>query len=316
MRILYAVGSWGLGHATRSLPVITGLLEAGAEVTVISTGRALLLLRGELGARCEMLDWPDVPQPIGRGALEFHTRAALAVPWFLRSMTRERGWTAALVRQRRVDRIVSDNRYGVQHPAVPSFHIAHGLRFIAPRRLALVERGLEGFNYRWFAGLRRVLIPDTPEDGLSGDLAHALQVFPPSLLAYVGILSGIRARPLPQDIDLFITLSGPEPERTLVEHGILSQIRAAPRVFGGRIVVARGRPEAPRHERLNGGEVFGYLERSAQEEMMNRARVVVARAGYSTIMELAELERRAVLIPTPGQTEQEHLAEIHHRRGA
>lgn len=84
MRILYAVGSWGLGHATRSLPLIAGLLDAGATLTVASTGR--VLLRAELGRRCDVLDWPDVPQPIGRGAAEFHARAAAAIPWFLRSM--------------------------------------------------------------------------------------------------------------------------------------------------------------------------------------------------------------------------------------
>ncbi len=231
-------------------------------------------------------------------------------------MVRERALTTAFVRARRIDRIVSDNRYGVQHPGVPSFHVAHGLRFLAPRRLRLVERGLEAFNYRWFAGMRRVLVPDTPEDELSGDLAHHLAIFPRSLLAYVGILSSVRARPLPQDIDLFITLSGPEPQRTRLERRVLQQLRARREGRSSRIVVALGRPEAPGDERLEGCQIFGYLDRRAQKEMMNRARVVMARAGYSTIMELAEVERRAVLVPTPGQTEQEHLASRHHRLGA
>lgn len=311
MRILYAVGSWGLGHATRNLPVMQALLAAGVDLTVVSHGRALILLRRELGDRCEFLNWPDVPATIARNALAFYARSALALPQMVRTMLEERGRTAALLRTRRFDRIVSDNRYGVQHPDVPSFHIAHSLRFIAPGRLAIIERLLEGFNFRWFAGLSKVIVPDTSEDALCGDLAHRLRFFPPSLLAYVGILSRIRAQSVPQDLDIFITLSGPEPQRTMLEQVVRRQIASA----GGRIVVGLGKPEVSAVERMNGGEIHGYLDQAAQEEMMNRARIVVARAGYSTIMELAELERRAVLIPTPGQTEQAYLAAYHDRRG-
>lgn len=317
MRILYAVGSWGLGHATRSLPLIQALLEGGAQVTVVSTGRALLLLQRELGRRCEFLDWPDVPQTLGRSAPEFYARSALALPRMVQVMRRERAWTAELLRARRFDRIVSDNRYGVQHPAVPSFHLAHSLRFIAPGRVGLVEWALEAFNYRWFRGLRRILVPDTPQDRLSGDLAHRLRLFPQRLLAYIGILSRIRARDLPQDLDLFITLSGPEPQRTMLEEILRRQLAAwRPAAGGLRVVAALGRPEAPRREEVDGVEVYGYLDARAQEEMVNRARVVVARSGYSTIMELAEVERRAVLVPTPGQTEQVYLAAYHEGRGA
>ncbi|MDR7475887.1 MAG: glycosyltransferase family protein [Armatimonadota bacterium] len=317
MRILYAVGSWGLGHATRSLPLIQALLARGAGVTVVSTGRALLLLREELGERCEFVDWPDVPQTLGRSALEFYARSALALPRMVQVMYRERAWTAELVRRRRFDRIVSDNRYGVQHPAVPSFHLAHSLRFIAPGRVGPLEWAMEAFNYRWFRGLRRILVPDTSEDRLSGDLAHRLRIFPPAQLAYVGILSRIRARELPQDLDLFITLSGPEPQRTVLEEILRRQLAAwRPAARGLRVVVALGRPEAPRREEAEGVEVYGYLDGRGQEEMVNRARVVVARSGYSTIMELAEVERQAVLVPTPGQTEQVYLATYHGRRGA
>jgi len=312
MRILYAVGSWGLGHATRTLPILHALLEAGAELTVVSAGRALLLLQQELDGRCEFLAWPDVPSTLGRTALEFYARSAAALPRMLAAMAGERARTAALLRRRRLDRIVSDNRYGVQHPAVPSFHLAHGLRFIAPGRVRAVERLLEAFNYHWFARLRRVIVPDTREDRLAGDLAHGLRVFPPHLVAYTGILSRLRQRPLPRDLDLFVTLSGPEPQRTILEQIVRRELAA----FRGRAVAALGTPDRPGVERRDGCEFYGYLDRAGQEEMMNRARVVVARAGYSTIMDLAEVERPAVLIPTPGQTEQVYLARYHDGRGA
>jgi len=155
-------------------------------------------------------------------------------------------------------------------------------------------------------------VPDTREDRLAGDLAHGLRVFPPHLVAYTGILSRLRQRPLPRDLDLFVTLSGPEPQRTILEQIVRRELAA----FRGRAVAALGTPDRPGVERRDGCEFYGYLDRAGQEEMMNRARVVVARAGYSTIMDLAEVERPAVLIPTPGQTEQVYLARYHDGRGA
>ncbi len=310
MRILYGVGSWGLGHATRSLAVLERLLAAGAHITVVSAGRALALLREELDGRCALLAWPDVPQTISRTAWGFYLRSALAVPAMLRVMAAERAATAALHRRSRFDRIVSDNRYGIQHPAVPSFHIAHSLRFIAPGRVRPIELVLEAFNYRWFARLRKVIVPDDPQDRLAGDLAHGLRVFPASLLAYVGPLCSVRPLPAPQDVDVFVTISGPEPQRTLLERQVLRQLPGLP----GRVVVALGRPGSS-GPAAGGAEVYPYLDRRRQQEMLARARVVVSRSGYTTLCELATLGKRAVLVPTPGQTEQVYLARYHDRRG-
>ncbi|MDQ7842669.1 MAG: glycosyltransferase family protein [Armatimonadota bacterium] len=311
MRILYAVGSWGLGHAARSLPVLEALHRDGHELTVISHGRALLMLRRELGHRCEFLEWPHFPHTVGRSALGLYLRTALAIPAMLRVMVWERRATGELLRRRRFDRIVSDNRYGVQDRRVPSFHITNNVRFLAPGRLRPLEWVLEAFNYAWFRGLRRVIVPDTPEDALAGDLAHRLRIFPPELLAYVGLLSPVRARPMPRDVDVFITISGPEPQRSILERLVRAQLAGLP----GRVVVTLGRPEGSGVERLGAAEVYDFLDRRPQEEMMNRARVVVARPGFSTLSAVAEVERQAVFIPTPGQTEQMYLATYHHARG-
>lgn len=312
MHILYAIGSWGLGHATRSLPVVRALLARGHDVTVVSHGRALLLLRRELPRDLEFLDWPHVPHTLARTPLGFYLRSAAAIPAMLRIMHAERIWTQELLRHRRVDRLVADNRYGVQDPSVPSFHITNSVRFIAPGRVRFIEDLLERFNYQWFRGLRCVIVPDTVEDALAGELAHGLRVFPSELLAYVGIVSHVRARPVEQDLDLFVSISGPEPQRTLLEQAVRRQLPG----FGGKVVVTLGRPEAPGKERIGSAEVYGFLDGAAQEEMLNRARVVAARPGYSTLCALAEIGTRALLIPTPGQTEQVYLGAYHHGRGS
>lgn len=327
MHVVYGVGSWGLGHATRSVPLIRGLLDAGCRVTVVSSGRALAVLRDELrtsrgepkGVRgepaspCTFLDWPDVPQPLGRTAAAFYLKAAVAVPWFFAAIADEHRRLRALLRQQRVDRIVSDNRYGIFDASVPSYHVAHSLRFIAPARMRFIELALEYFNHRWFAPLRvrRILVPDDESPGLSGDLAHNLVFFGPPRLVYLGIVTEVRRLEVPEDLDAFVTLSGPEPQRTLLERIVLKQVVG----LRGRVAVALGRPESRAVRQIGSATVYDYLPRRTQEEFLNRSRVVVARAGYTTIMELAVVRKRAALVPTPGQTEQVHLAAYHARQG-
>src|SRR3990172_411450 len=105
MKVLFAVGSWGLGHATRDLPLITRLLETGSHVTIISTDRALALLQRELGPRCEFFDWPDVPKPLARTARLFYTKFALSAPLLFRTILTEHRTLQDLLRSRRFDRI-------------------------------------------------------------------------------------------------------------------------------------------------------------------------------------------------------------------
>lgn len=312
MKVLFAVGSWGLGHATRDLPLINRLLESGCELTVVSTDRALSLLRKELGPRCEFFDWPDVPKPLARTAKLFYTKFALSVPLVFRTILSEHRTLQNLLRRRRFDRIISDNRFGIHSRRIDSYQIAHGLRAIAPRRNRQLELALEYFCYSWLRPARRVIVPDYLHDGLSGDLSHNLTFFEPERLEYIGILASVRRRPVEPDVDLFVTISGPEPQRAILEEIVLGQVDALP----GKVVVALGKPEEPlRTWQHDGAQVYSYLDRRQQENLMNRSRLIVSRSGYTTLMELVELNRQALLIPTPGQTEQEYLGWLHNSRG-
>ena len=314
MKILFAVHDWGLGHATRDLVLIRALAADGHAVTVLSHGSALRLLRSELGDRCSYVALRDIPKPISRRAFWFHARMALSLPLIFLTFRRERAFVQRLWERERFDRIVSDSRFGVCLPQVPSYYITHSLRQIVPGRLRLLETLVEG-TQRWLlAGGRGILVPDAETDGgLAGDLCHHTTCdWGRGRVHYLGLLSSLRRRGLPQDVDCFVSVSGPEPQRSIFERTVLAQVRE----LEGRVVVALGRPGAP-DATLEGGRitVHGYLDRARQEEMMNRARLVVSRSGYTTLMELAELGRRALLVPTPGQTEQEYLARHHEQHG-
>lgn len=312
MKILFAVHDWGLGHATRDLLLIRALLSAGHAVHVLSHGRALQLLRDELGGDCSFTDLPDIPKPLGRRASTFYIKMSLALPAVFWTFRREHQCVRELCRSARIDRVVSDSRFGAAVPDVPSYHLFHSLRQIIPGRPRHLERLVETSQKRLLAHARKILIPDQREGGLAGDLCHSLACDWGDRLEYLGILSSVRRLPVEQDIDYFISISGAEPQRTLFEEIVLRQVRR----LRGRIVVALGRPE--QHDRVDDDgrvTIHGYLDRHRQEEMLNRARLVVSRPGYTTLMELAEIGRRALLVPTVGQSEQEYLADYHRRLG-
>lgn len=312
LKVLFAVHDWGLGHATRDLVLIRGLLEAGHSVTILSNGRALQLLQSELGDACETLALKDIPKPLSRHPSAFYVKMSLSMPAVFWTFHKEHRLTEQLCRERGFDRVVSDSRYGVCSREVPSFYLAHSLRQIIPGRPYRLEQLVEVSQRRIFAGARKVLIPDQREDGLAGDLCHDLACEWGDRIEYIGILASMQRRGLEEDVDVFVSISGAEPQRSIFEEIVLQQVFDLP----GRIVVALGRPEAStRHSDEGRVTIHGYLDRHEAEEMMNRARLVLSRSGYTTLMELAELRKRALLVPTVGQSEQEYLGRRLEERG-
>lgn len=310
MKVLFGVCSWGLGHATRDLPLIRGIVERGHQVDIVARGRSLSLLKEELGETCRYLEIPDYSSPYSKK--DFSVPRFLSYfPVYMNQVIKEHEAVKKLVRKEGYGRIVSDNRFGVHTRKIPSYFISHQLRFLAPGRVKLFEMATEGFNYSFKSSFTRFLVPDFEEDSLSGDLSHNLKYFKERQVEYLGILSDLRKKELTQDIDYFISISGPEPQRSIFEDKVLKQ---APRLEG-RVVVALGKPEAPGNKQTKGLRIFGYLDRREQEDAMNRAKLVITRPGYSTLMELVALDKKALFVPTPGQTEQVYLAKYHKRRG-
>jgi hypothetical protein len=288
-----------------------GLLLEGCELTIISAGAALRILQQELGSSCHYLDWSDIPTSVASTSFGFYMKTIAHIPQILGTWFDERRRLAQLLSEERFDLVISDHRNGLISRRVPSYYITHSPRYIAPWRDPFMEATMELFLARWFAPVHKILIPDEEESGLSGDMSHKVRFTSPEKLIYLGILSSLRHRQLPENIDCFITLSGPEPQRTLLQNIIFSQLSA----LKSRTVIALGLPEGsapPAPEQI---QIYPYLDRTGQEEMMNRSRLVICRSGYTTLMELAELGKRALLIPTPGQSEQLYLAKTLRQRG-
>jgi hypothetical protein len=305
--MLFGVCSWGLGHATRTLPIIRKTVEEGHEVTVVASGRALNMLKQELGpgpsfASLEDYHPPDtlIPSYLALGTL-------LRFPLYVTAMLHEREFVRRLLAHQRMDVIFSDNRFGFYSRHVPSYFMSHQLRILNPLGDKVLEDGTEIYNRYFFNRYAGVLVPDFEEDGLAGRLAHNLSIINEKLLTYIGVLSEFNYHPTVQDVDVFVSISGPEPQRSSFEGLIRRQMDG----YEGKVVVSLGKPEDNGHAAPN---LKGYLGREEREDMLNRSKIVVARSGYSTLMDLCSLRKKGFLIPTPGQLEQEYLAKHHMER--
>lgn len=312
MRILFGICSWGLGHAVRDLPLLKRMIRGGHQISIVGRGRSLEFVKKELGSDCVFYNVPDYSPVYSKKSFSV-VKFVGRFPIYLNELRREHRRIEELVSKESYDRIISDSRFGVFHPDIPSFLIFHQLRFIAPGRVKIFEKATEGFNYLSGRNFKKILVPDLEKENLSlsGDLSHNVYYFKRNKIDYLGVLCDFKKRKVPQDIDYFISISGPEPQRTMLEKKILPQLSS----LRGRTVVALGKPEEKKNICYRGARVFSYLDRQKQEEMMNRSRLIIARSGYTTLMELAVLGKKALLIPTPGQTEQIYLAEYHFKKG-
>jgi uncharacterized protein (TIGR00661 family) len=311
MNIVYGVCSWGLGHATRSLPVIRKLIKENNKLTIISNGRTLELLKKELGDDLDYYDIPDYPMLLSENSRQFMAKSFVYWPMFIKRMESGLQKLKKILEKIKCDKIISDGRYDTYSRKIPSFLISHQIRIMNPLRIEMFERGSEIFNLFFFKRFVGVIVPDYKEDDLSGDLSHNLHRIDENNLHYVGVLSDFKKKKTNKNIDYLISLSGPEPQRTLLENKLLSQIDN----LSGKIVVTLGKIEKQDKFNKKNIQTFSFLNKNERIDFLNRTKIVVSRSGYSTIMDLAVIGTKALMVPTPGQVEQEYLGQYHNKKG-
>ncbi|MGA2918195.1 glycosyltransferase [Methanoregula sp.] len=312
--ILVSPLNWGLGHATRDIPVIRSLLAHGHDVTIAACGNALATLQQEFPA-CTCREFPDYSVPFSANRF-FLAHFVASFPTLFRGITDEHRNLAALLAEDEFDLIISDNRFGIYAEKVPSLFITHQLRYHLPpvaRPLELAGVHLNSFLH---ANYDRIIVPDNPPgpSSLAGKLSRAETGTSRNRAYYAGILTSTRRRDVAADLDYLILISGPEPQRTGLEKILLPAAGDLP----GSVAVLLGSPERSGDDTVISGRctVIPYASTEEKELLMNRAKCIICRSGYTTMMELAELgKRRALLIPTPGQTEQEYLAGYYEKNG-
>ena len=295
-RILFAPLNWGLGHATRSIPIIYKLLDCGKNIVLASDGEALELLKEE---------FPYLPAiELSPYSVSYNSRNLLSVVFsnffnVLSAIFREKREATKLVKKHNIDTIISDSRFGFRSHKAHSVVISHQLNlkvwggklsyFVHLINQFLINR----FNQCW--------IPDDPEVKLSGGLSINKSIKNKN---YIGVQSRLKADTKELKYDIAILISGPEKARTIFEEKLIFQFKTSKK----RIALIRGTCKGPQ---LGLPENWKVIERANSQEMasvINSSQLIISRAGYSSIMDYYFLGKKAIIIPTPGQAEQEYLA--------
>ena len=297
-RILVTPLDWGLGHATRCIPVIELLLKKNYEVMVASSGSVLLLLKMEFpDLRFFKLPSYGIKYP-SSGSFVFSM--VKQIPKIRRVIAKENRRVRKIVKENNVDLIVSDNRYGCWSSNIPSVFICHQLNIQLPGAWRVFKPLVDMFHNRAIRKFNQCWIPDDPELNLTGELS----IHEKFNTKRIGILSRFKKTNSEQKFDIAVVLSGPEPQRSIFENVILKQIRNQ----NLKSIVVRGVVEGEGNRKEEGNvTIMNFLGSDKLEEIINQSKLVIARSGYSTIMDLARLGKKAIFVPTPGQTEQEYL---------
>jgi uncharacterized protein (TIGR00661 family) len=305
-RVLVAPLDWGLGHATRCIPIITALLTNNCEVLLAGEGKTLALLQQEFPQlRCLPLKGYNIHY--GKTKWEVYGKLLLQIPKILDAIHQENEWLEEAIDTYQIDAVISDNRYGLYTDRIPSVFITHQL-LIKTSLGETADRFLQKFNYHFVNDYSTCWVPDVADEtiNLAGALSHP-DIKPNIPLHYIGPLSRFHSmRDNPAGQHLLLLLSGPEPQRTLLEERLLAQAAQ----YTGPVLLVRGLPGETTttvHVPANVTAV-NHLPAVELEQAIKAAKYVVARCGYSTIMDLMALQKKSILIPTPGQTEQEYLA--------
>ncbi|MEO6550799.1 MAG: glycosyltransferase [Ferruginibacter sp.] len=306
--ILVVPLDWGLGHATRCIPLIHEFLAKQCNVIIAADGAVKSLLQIEF----QQLTFLPIK---GYGVRYSNQKRWLSlklitqVPSVLLRIYKEHQWLKKVVKKYTIDAVLADNRFGLYHSHIPSIYITHqvliktGSRFSEQIALKIHAWFINKFTFCW--------IPDFEgEQNIAGELSHPAQL--PINSKYIGCLSRFEKKEGVQKIyDLLIIISGPEPQRTLFETILLKQLKS----HTGKTLLVRGLPGG----HTNGSTIFGtdsgnkimmkdHLSSQELNDAILQAEMVISRSGYTTLMDLIKLGQKAILVPTPGQTEQEYLA--------
>jgi uncharacterized protein (TIGR00661 family) len=304
-RILICPLDWGLGHATRCIPIIRLFIQKNAEVIIAANGGPFELLKKEfpylefIRLKGYEINYPNNDSMI--------LKMLFSIPKILQGIKAEHKALKKIIHKKKIDVVISDNRFGLWNKESKNIFITHQLMIKAP----FAEKLLHRINLKYIKKFDECWIPDIKgEKNLSGDLSHKYKL--PENAFFIGTLSRFNLQsetkdlPVTDQYDIMAIISGPEPQRGIFEKLISESLYQS----GLKALIVCGKTDEEQKEETKGNlEIVNHLKADKMQRAILNSKIIIARSGYSTLMDLTTLCKKAVFIPTPGQTEQEYLAE-------
>lgn len=301
-KVLVAPLDWGLGHATRDISIIRALLANGYTVLIAAEGGQANLLQTEFPS-LQILPLAGYRVQYSKSKWGLLFKILQQLPRLGRIIKEEYQWLERIIDEHHIDLVISDNRFGLHTKKIPCIFITHQLTVKAP--FGWVERMIQRINYRYIDQFDCCWVPDAAGNAnVAGILSHPAQL-PAAKLFYTGLLSRFHLQSAVKKYDYCILLSGPEPQRTVLEKKILRDIISVK----GNLLLLRGKPGSKEVLKVPANvDVKNHLPTAEMQQAFLQSEYIVCRGGYTSLMELLTLQKKMILIPTPGQTEQEYLA--------
>ncbi|CAI8369582.1 MAG: UDP-N-acetylglucosamine--N-acetylmuramyl-(pentapeptide) pyrophosphoryl-undecaprenol N-acetylglucosamine transferase [Cryomorphaceae bacterium] len=296
-RILVAPLDWGIGHATRCIPIIKTLISSDFEVILAADSRPLHLLSDEF-PQLEMirLEGYNIKYP---KYLPMSISMIFQIPKLLWNIKKENTAIKEIIKEFRIDGIISDNRFGLYSEQVPCVFITHQLEIKTP----YFTESICSFNYKYINKYTACWVMDDQKINLAGNLSKPTTL--PNNTHYIGILSRFEKQEIMKKYDFLAIVSGPEPQRTILENGLVKSLQNRTE----KSLIVLGKPEINTINQIGNLTIKSHLNAKDLNTAISQSELIICRSGYSTIMDLAKLGKKAIFIPTPGQTEQEYLAD-------
>lgn len=309
--ILFSICSLGLGHASRSLPLIKELLKEN-KLVILSDGNALRFLKEELKDFQEVIfyeksrSYPPLEEGTGFFKYNYHLiKDSISTIFTIFS---ERNQTKEICNREKVNLIISDGNYGSFVKSIPSILITHQIEFQIKNIFYKKVSSL--FNLMIFKRYNLLIIPDYPsnKDNLAGDLSHTnlIKKIPH---IYSGVISQFKKVKTRSKINYLVIISGFLHEHK--EEFFLNILKELQQKKGKKVFIMGDYKKDYKEKMNNNIEIYSSFKGLNKNELFNSSDIIISRTGYSTIMDLIEIDKKAILIPTPHQSEQEYLAEYH-----
>lgn len=301
--VLVAVLDWGLGHASRCVPIIRFLQQQGHSVQLASSGAAASYLHHHFPElSCHSL--PAYAPEYSRDG-QMMWAMMKQIPRFMRVIAAEEKVIGQLIEKTRADLLISDNRYGAFSRIIPSLFITHQVNIQPPPGLSFLGPLINQINHRLINRFTACGVPDfPPPHNVAGELSIASTLRIP--VHYLGTLSALEpyASPGPTGNYWLAVLSGPEPQRSMLEQNVRQWLDKQ----DSPSIIVRGLAGQTGQQIVGRRTEYDFAGGEKLAELIRGAKGVICRSGYSTLMDLIPFAKRVMLIPTPGQTEQEYLA--------
>jgi predicted glycosyltransferase len=312
--ILIVPLDWGLGHVTRCVPIIKELLKKNTVILGVTPLTNTIL--GEEFPHLKQIEFPGYEIEYSR-TLPLWIKLGLNYPRLSRIIASEKNLLEKIINENKIDVVISDNRFGLYSSKAHCVFITHQLFLKAPA----FQRLAQSVNRKYILKYDEVWVPDYDQEGnstgsatgnLSGELSHGVHFH--KNVKYIGPKSRLQeviCEVEKNKYDYLILLSGPEPGRTILEETLLKKAKGSTK----KIALVRGSRFKIQDSRTEGIDILDFPSKEVLKKLILSSQKIICRSGYSTLMDMHVLgKKELILIPTPGQTEQEYLAEYWHEQ--